>query len=328
MLMPTYRSGANARLALGKESAFNTPSTTMNDIPKSSFTVPGNYELINNDELRSDPNPVADAKGLQMGEGWSFDAMCTSDVFGLLCYWFFGDYSVTGAADPYSHVFEIDNSAVDSLTAEYGDTQSAIARYDAYYGLYLSQLGLSISKQSELIKVSCGGVGSGKSAINGATPADASPDTYSDLRHSMPGVTIKVDTVAVAYLTSIDLQITRAVYPTNPLDGNLFANGATLGKYEVDCTLTGWRDQADVLYGLDDDAEHVVEIISPRPDGATHDISIKFEEAYIFATEQTSISDDGPAEFSVKVSPFLGNGASNSAIVVTVDSTIADYSAV
>jgi hypothetical protein len=323
--MPTYRSGANSRLAIGKESAFNTAATVMHDIPKSAFTVPGLYELIQNDELRSDPNPVADSKGLQSGEGWSFTAMATADLFGLFCYFFFGDYAVSGAG-PYEHVFEIDTSAIDPISVEYGDTQTAIARYDQYYGMYLSQIGLSCQKASELLKVDLAGVSSGKFDINASTALDASPDSYTDLRHTMPACTIEIDASAVAYLTSIDLTISRAVYPTNPLDGNLFANGATLGKYMVDCTVTGWRDQADALYGLDDDAEHTFKFISPRPGDATRSFEIEFEEAYAFATEPFSSGDDGPSEFSLKISPFYGNGASASAIIATVDSDVADYS--
>jgi hypothetical protein len=324
--MPDYRSGANARLAIGKESAFNTPATVMHDIPKSAFTVPGLYELIKNDELRSDPNPVADAKGLQSGEGWSFTAMATADLFGLFAYFFFGDYSVTGAG-PYEHVFEIDTSKLDSLSAEYGDTQTVIARYDQYFGMYLSQIGLSVQKASELIKVDLAGVSSGKFLTNQSSPLDASPDTYTDLRHAMPACTIEVDGGAVAYLTSIDLTISRAIYPTNPLDGNLYANGATQGKYMVDCKVMGWRDQADALYGLDDDAEHTFKFISPRPGDATRNFEIEFEECYAFATESFSTSDDGPAEFGLVISPFYGDGASASAIICTVDSDVPDYSA-
>ena len=325
--MPTYRSGSTARLALGKESAYNTASAAMHDIPKSSFTVPGPYELIENDELRSDPNPVANAKGLQSGSGWSFEAMCTSDLFGLFCYWFLGGVAVTGVG-PYEHVFTVATANPPSLSAEYGDTQTAIARYDQYYGLYLNSMGLNISKTSELIKVSLGGESSGKFDLNGSTALDATPDTYTDARHTMPAATIEIDAGATAYLTSIDLTIDRTVFPLNPLDGNLYAAAATLGKYAISCTVTGWRDQADVLYGLDDDAEHTVKINSPRPGVATHDIDILFPECFLFATEQASISDDGPAEFQLQISPFYANATEGAAIEITVNSDIADYSAV
>jgi hypothetical protein len=120
----------------------------------------------------------------------------------------------------------------------------------------------------------------------------------------------------------------REIFPLRPLDGELFAAGAVLGKYSFDVMLTGWRNAADDLYGLDDDAEHTVELISSRPGVATHDISILFEEAYIYATEPSSVDGDGPVEFGVHVSPFYANGASASSVVVTVNSDIADYAAV
>ena len=326
--MPTYRSGANARLALGKESAYNTASAAMHDIPKSSFTVPGPYERIESDELRSDANPAADAKGLQSGEGWSLDAMVTSETFGLFCYWFFGDYAKSGAGDPYEHVFKIGAALPPSLSAEYGDTQTAISRYDAFYGMYLNSFGLNISKTSELMKLVVGGTSSGKFDLNGSTPLDASPDVYVDPRHVMPAATMTIDAGAVVYVTSIDLMIEREVFPLNPLDGNLFAAAATLGKYKVTATLTGWRDQADVLYGLDDNAEHAVVINSPEPGSATHDIDINFPECYIYATEQTSISGDGPAEFQVSVSAFYADATEASAVEITVSNATPDYAAV
>lgn len=327
--MPTYRSGSTARLALGKEAAYNTASAAMHDIPKSSFTVPGPYELIENDELRSDPNPVANSKGLQSGSGWSFETMVTSDLFGLFCYWFFGGVSVTGTGTPnYVHTFIPSTTNPPSLSAEYGDMQTAIDRFDKYYGLYLNSMGLNVSKTSELMKCSLGGESSGKFDMNAAAALDATPDTYGDARHAMPAATIEIDGSAVAYLTSIDLTIDRTVYPLNPLDGTLYAAAATLGKYSVSCTVMGWRDQADVLYGLDDDAEHTVKLVSPRPGSADHNVEIYFPECYLYATEQFSISDDGPAEFGLQVSPFYDNAAAGGAIEITVQSDIADYSAI
>jgi hypothetical protein len=312
---------------IGKESAFNTVATAGNQVPKASFSVPAPFELIENNELRADPNPVADEKGLQSGDGWSFDTMVTSDIFGLLCYFYFGDYSVTGSADPWEHVFEISASSdPSSVSVEVGD--SGISKYDLYYGMYLNSIGLSATKSSELLMTTIGGVSSGKYVLNGAAPFDATPDSYSDRRHVMPTCIVKVDGSATAYLTGVDLSINREVFPLRPLDGNLYASGAVLGKYNFDCTLTGWRDAADNLYGLDDNAEHTVEIISSRPGSATHDISILFEEAYIYATESSSVSGDGPVEFGVNVSPFYANGASASSVVITVDSGVADYSAV
>lgn len=323
--MALYRGGVGAQLAVGKESAFNTVATAMNVLPKTSFSIPSPYELIQNDELRGDPNPVADEKGLQSGDGWSFECPMTSDSFGLLSYMFFGDYSVSGGPI-YSHVNEISSTDPSSWTIEYGDT--GVGKYDVYYGLYLNSIGLSATKSSELMMASVGGVSSGKYLLGQAAAIDGSADQYSDRRHVMPTAIVKIDGSATAYITGIDLTISREIFPLRPLDGNLFAAGAVLGKYSFDCKLTGWRNAADDLYGLDDDAEHTVEFVSSRPGSATHDVSVLFEEAYIYATESASVSGDGPVEFSVMVSPFYANGASASSVVVAVDSDIADYSAV
>jgi hypothetical protein len=323
--MATFRSGANSRLVLAKETTFNTAGTAGNNIPKASFSLPSPYELIENDELRSDPNPVFDEKGLQSGDGWSFDTMLTSDVFGYLSYLYFGDYVVTGAG-PYEHVFEVSATDPSSCSVEYGDT--GLSKYDLYYGMYLSSFGISATKSSEMMMATIGGVSSGKFDLNSATPLDASPDSYSDRRHVMPTCIVKIDGSATAYLTGVDLTMNREIFPLRPLDGNLYAAGAVLGKYSFDVTLQGWRNSADDLYGLDDDAEHTVEIISSRPGVATHDVSIMFEEAYIYATESASVSGDGPVEFGLRVSPFYANGTSASSVVVTVNSDIADYSAV
>jgi hypothetical protein len=312
---------------LGGESAFNTVSTSGHDIPKASFSVPSPFELIESDEMTSDPNPTMNEKGLQAGDGWSFDAMVTADVFGLLAYWFFGAYAVAAAGAAYDHTSKISASTdPSSLSISIGDL--GLTKYDIYYGLYLNSFGLSISKTSDMLKVSVGGVSSGKYLLNQATDFDAAPDTYSDRRHVLPACTLSVDGSAAGYLTGVEWTVTREIFPLQPLDGNLYAAGAVLGDYSVACTLTGWRDAADTMFGLDDGAEHTVKINSPRPAASdSQDIDIEMNECLIYATEGYSMSGDAPADFSVSVNPYKDDHADASAIKVTTTSDIADYSA-
>lgn len=321
--MATYRSGANTRLMLVKESAYNTPGSVGNLVPISSVSVPGLQELITSDELTPDPNPPAQSKGLQPGTGFSAVCPVSADSVGFWMYYMFGDYSVTGAG-PYDHVFEVTGSTdPPSFTAEVGDI--GMTKYDQYNGCSPVSFALGVTKTSDLFRATVGFTGSGKYTINTGTSLDSSPATFADLRHVLPGTLVKIDGSAAGYVTGIDLTISRQVDVLNPLSADLFGAEQNFRKYAVDCVLRGWRNSADALYGLDDDAEHTVELINYRPGGTTRYLSIKFEEAYILATEGSSIADDGPGVFSVRVSPFYGNGASASSIVVHVVNDVASY---
>jgi hypothetical protein len=68
-------------------------------------------------------------------------------------------------------------------------------------------------------------------------------------------------------------------------------------------------------------------INSPEPGSVEHDIDISFPECYIYSTEPTTISGDGPAEFQVSVSAFYADASEASAIEITVSNAIADYAA-
>jgi hypothetical protein len=83
------------------------------------------------------------------------------------------------------------------------------------------------------------------------------------------------------------------------------------------------------MFGLDDDAEHTVEIIAPKPGAAEGEqISIDFNECYIFQTESGSVNDDGPAEFAMRVSPFYVNDAAASSVVVTIINQTSTYATI
>ena len=324
--MATYRSGANTRLMLVKESAYNTPGSVGNLVPISSVGVPGLQELITSDELTPDPNPPANSKGLKTGTGFTATCPVTADSIGLWMYYFFGDYTKSGASAPYTHTFEV-TGATDppSFTAEIGDI--GLTKYDQYNGCSPVSIGLSVTKTSDLFRANIGFTGSGKSTINTGTSLDTTPTTYADLRHVLPGILAKVDGTAAGYLTGVDLTITRQVDVLNPLSSNLYGAEQSYRKYAVDCTIRGWRDSGDTLVGLDNDAEHTFELISYRPGGTTRYLSIKFEEAYFLNTEAYTIGDDGPGMYALRVSPFYGNGASASSIVISLLSDVADYAA-
>lgn len=323
--MSTYRSGSNLSLVLARESSYNTPGAAGNQLPKSSLTIPGPRELISNNELRSDPNPVADEKGLQTGTGFSMVMPMTSNSFGLMCHYFFGDDTVTATADPFDHVYTITNDAIPTFTLEVGDT--GLTKYDQYNGVTPTGMSFSISKTSSLFDVNWTLQGSGKYTLNGGAPLDAAPDSYDDRRHVLPGCTVTIGG-AVTYVTGIDVSIMRRVDAVQVLDGLLYASNHEPLKYTYDITVTGFRNAADDLFGLDDDSEKTVGINTVRPGSANYDVDFEFEETYVYATEGYSVSDDGLIPFQARISPFYADGANASSVMITANTEIEDYSAV
>lgn len=326
--MATYRSSARTTLQIGAESAYNTPGASGHECPKSSITIPSRQELITSDELQSNPNPVLDSKGINAGAGYQFINPVSCDFFGLMCYFMFGDagYTVTGAGDPYTHVFKIANTNPDSLYFEIGD--SSAAKYDIHKGLLLHSLQLGGEKTSDLLRATWGLTGSGLATINGGTSNDASADTYGDARHILPLMEARVAGSATAYLTGMNLTIQRNPAILMALDGNRYGSDFDLGKFMVDCTLTGWRDSADSLFGLDDDTDKQVSLYSVDPDDATHSIEIEFPESRVLNVEGYSVSGgDAPYPVTAKVSPYYDDNADATAIMITVINGIADYAA-
>ena len=324
--MATYRSGANSQIMIGKESSFNTSGAVGHILRKASFTFDGITELIESPELRSDPNPAPDATGMQRVTA-QLVVPVSADEMGLIMYFFLQDYSVTGSG-PYAHVYEVSSTNPDSVFIDVGDSE--LSKYDLFNGLFISGISFgTITKgQSSMLMATIDFFSSGKYTLNGGSPADAAPDTYTDLQHTMPLVSVEVDTVATTIISEITCSMSRAVEGNGVLDATLFHSDADLQRYGFDCTIKGWRDSADTIFGYDDAAEHQVEIISPRPGAATRSVEIDFPECYIFNSEGGGgVSGDGPVMATARVRPFYVNNTPASSVVVTVNSDVVDYSA-
>jgi hypothetical protein len=326
--MATYRSGANSRIVIGRESAtFNT----MQDTPvghvlrKASFTFDGLKDLIENDELRSTPNTPQDATGRQNVTAQLVMPM-TTDELGLLCYYFFGSYAVAGSG-PYVHTYKISATQRRSLWIEVADIE--LTKYDLFNGLFIRSISIgTMTKASQLMKVTVDFWASGKYTLNGGSAQDASPTTYENPLHTMPEASVLVDDSTTALVSEISWTISREVYPYDVLDGTLFAADADQGDYSFDCVMKGWRDSGDTIFGYDDGAEHGVEILSPRSNAATYYVSIDHNETNIFQSEGSGgVSGDGPVMAAVRVRPFYSNHGDASAVVVEIAGEVADYSA-
>ena len=327
--MATYRSGANSQVMIGAEASFNTMEGTPvgHILRKASFTFDGIVELIENPEMRSDPNPAPDSTGMQKVTA-QLQVPVSADEAGLIFYFFLEGYSVTGSG-PYAHVFKVSSTNPLSVFVEVGDAE--LTKFDLFNGLYISSISLgTITKgQSSMMMMTIDFFASGKYALNAGSSEDAAPDTYTDLLHTMPLTTVEVDTVATTIINEISCTMSRNVEGNGVLDGTLFHSDADLQKYAYDCTIKGWRDSADTIFGYDDAAEHQVEIISPRPGAATRSVEVDFPEAYIFNSEGGGgVQGDGPVMAVARVRPHYVNVGAASSLVVTVNSDVADYDAV
>ena len=327
--MATYRSGANSQIMIGAEASFNTMEATPigHLLRKASFTFDGINELIENPELRGDPNPVPDSTGMQRVTA-QLTCPVSADQAGLIYYFFFGSYAVSGVG-PYEHLFKIDSSNPDSVFIEVGDAE--LTKFDLFNGLYVSSISFgTITKgSSAMLMMTIDFFASGLYALNAGASEDAAPTAlYTDLLHTMPAAQVDMDSTTTAIISEITHTMSRTIEGNGVLDGTLYHSDADLQKYAFDCTIKGWRDSADTILGYDDDAEHVVEIISERPGAATRSVEIKHSEAYIFNSEGGGgVQGDGPVMATARVRPFYQDHADLGSIVVTVNSDVVSYSA-
>ena len=296
-------------------------------IRKGRFTF-GNFDdIIADDELRADPNPAQQETGLNRVVA-QLTAPMTTEEFGLFMYWFFGGYSVTGASDPYAHVYVIDSTEPTILWVECGDLETG--KYDLAEGLVISSISFgTTTKASNMLNVTVNFEASGKFTRNAAAPEDAAPTSYDVRKHTQSQIEILVDNSTTALITETTYTISRVITMQGVQDGTLYMTGFDAGDYSYDFTISGWRDTADSIYGYDDGAEHGVEIKSERPGSATHYISMDHNEVLIKNSESPNeTSSDGPKIQKVRVLPAYIDHADGSSVKATVETETADYDAI
>ena len=311
---------------IAAEASFGTPEATSKGfvLRHATFSFDGIRELIESPFLRSDPNPTADARGMQKVTG-QIKCAVSADEIGVPLFLFLGDYSVSGAG-PYEHVFKIDTSVLNSCIVQCSDME--LDKHDTFRGLYISgiSLGSIVKGQSDMLMITIDFYCSGDYTLNSATNIDSTPVSYTDLVHTMPEVVVNVDGSTTAVIREINHAMTRTITGNGVLDGTLFDSDAELQKYNYDFTIKGWRDSADTVLGYDDGAEHIFIITSARPGAATRSLEIKHSEAYVFNSEGgAGVDGEGPVMATARVRPFYEDHADASSIVVTLDSDVASY---
>jgi Phage tail tube protein len=105
----------------------------------------------------------------------SFGGPFYPDIAGLLLQNILGDKTTTGAADPYTHAFSLNNSATGqpkTHTCVYYTGVTATSGARTFPGLCLSELKLSWDAESKLVSYTAKGVTVG-STITGSTPTAA-----------------------------------------------------------------------------------------------------------------------------------------------------------
>jgi len=324
--MGVYHSGSQSQVVIGLQNAFNTMPGTPKGfiIRKSRFTF-GNYDdLIADDELRADPNPAQQETGLNRC-GASLVMPMTTEEFGIFCYLFLGGYSVTGSADPYAHVYVIDDSEPFILWVECGDLKTG--KYDLAEGLIVSSISVgTINKSSNMLNVTIQFEASGKFTRNGAAAQDVAPSSYSVRKHTQAMHQILVDDVLTTLITETTWTISRTITMLSVSDGTLYHTDFDYGDYSYDFTISGFRAAADTIVGYDDGAEHGVAIKTERPGSATHYVLIDHNETLIKNSETPGeISGDPPVPQKVRVLPTYINHADGSSIKITIETEIADY---
>ena len=321
-----YRGGAGSRIVIGRTAAADiniAPTTPIGHvIPHSSFSIPVLDEEMTDDTLTEYVDPVPGDKGLQIADGLVLRGKMGVDHVGILARFMLGGYAVTGAAVPWAHANKATHDELPlAAILEYWDSRmnSFGGLGDQFFGCYVRQLQIQASKSSRLIDWSWTFRGTGQRALDETDELDSTPTEYTRRKLALPLCTVEVDSTASSIITGMNVSITPMVDPMLPLDGNPYAAAHDLSAIEYDVTLTGWRDDGDTLFDLDDDDPHSVELIIPEPGEATRYVSLLFPAAKIFSrVTPYNIGGKGPQPCTVRLRPGRDDTAETSLVMTVV----------
>jgi hypothetical protein len=326
-----YRGGAGSRVAIGRTSAADinaAPASPITHvIPHTSQSIPALDELMMDDTLTEYVDPVAGDKGLQVFDGYQIQGQMGVDHIGLLARFAFGGYSVSGASAPYVHTNKATHTALPlAAILEYWDSRmnSFSGLGDQFFGAYVKQIQLAVTKQSNLVNWRWTFGGTGFRALDETSELDSTPTEYTRRKLAQPGIIVKLDDSATDVVTGVNLTINIEVNPMLPLDGNLYAADMDVGGITYDFKLNGWRDDGDTLFSLDDDSTHKIELIIPEPGDATRYVNLTFDAVKIFSrVDGFNVQGRGPQEATVTVSPQR-DGTAETSLSLIVACDIAD----
>lgn len=322
--MGSVRRGASFVLTAFEEDAYNDGAVTPvgHKIPIAGGVNFGSYQgpTVDSTELQDDLEPAQGFEDIFKNDG-TFPLATTVDAVGIICYWLFTGFSVTGVG-PYVSTFVPDVADPVSLGLDLGDLHTSTPKYDLEYGCYIQGLDVSLSKEGKLLEMSVTVFGSGKHDDDGATPQDASPAAYADTRLQPRKSTVEIDSTHIGRIRECNFSIMRDIQGDQGLNNEDFHNEIIFGGYTYDLSsLVATFDYASTMRAYEDGAEHEVKITIFRTADATRYVEFTFGGVLFPRTDKRTVADRGPQTCKY-------SGLKPTSLSIDVVGEIADYSAI
>lgn len=322
--MPNFRFGPKTQYVFYHETTFGTPGTVGKMGPTSTGDLSFWAREQKGDTKRrpANFNPSRTARGFYVADG-RVSFVLQRDWAGLMFHKLFGPATITGTADPYTHVFKIGDAEGGSVTVEIADQQNNVA--DRINGVKLIGLNLRVAKEPTDAEFSVDLLGTGKATFN-ATFLDNTPDTFIDPVYPVWNAAVEIDGVAQTLITEVSINARRYASSPAVLNGQRWGEYVLLGQWnEFSVDVSGvWTSGADDLRALVDSNQHSLKVTFTNPADTTHPLTLLMPKCDVYI-EQFPAIGEGERNVQLRFYPTDMNATENTSLQITLLSPVADF---
>lgn len=321
-----FRIAPKTQFVFYHETTFGTPGTVGKQAPTSRGDL-SFWAREQKGETRrraSGYNPQRTGRGFYVADG-RLSFVGHRDWIGYMAQKLFGDATITGTADPYTHVWKINNNFGGSVTVEIADQENNKA--DQINGVKLIGFQFRAAKEASDMEFSVDLLGTGKVLFN-QTPLDATPEVFTDPVFPLYPTAVEIDGLNTKLVTEVSFTGRRYASSPAVLNGQRWGEYVILGQWnEVSLDITSvWTSGADDIRNIvTDGAQHSVKVIFSNPSDATHTLEILFPKCDVYTEQVPNIGDDGELSLQVRAYPTDANATEQTAVQLTLKSSVANF---
>lgn len=321
-----FRIAPKTQFVFYHEATFGTPGTVGKQAPTSRGDL-SFWAREQKGETRrraTGYNPQRTARGFYVADG-RLSFVGQRDWIGYMAYKLFGDATVTGTADPYTHVWKINNNFGGSVSVEIADQENNKA--DKINGVKLIGFQFRVAKEANDLELSVDLLGTGKVLFN-QTPIDATPEVFGDPVFPLYPTAVEIDGVNTKLVTEVSFSGKRYASSPAVLNGLRWGEYVILGQWnEMSLDITSvWTSGTDDIRSIvTDGAQHSVKVLFSNPNDTTHTMEILFPKCDVYTEQTPNIGDDGELNIQVRAYPTYVNATEQTAVQLTLKSPIANF---
>jgi Phage tail tube protein len=330
--MAVIRTNAQNQIVMWGEATFGTrpsPVSKGQRIPIIGHDLGRTQSVGKSRVLNGDPSPTQPPRGRMHVEGHKISVPIEKSMIGLFLYKFFNSYAVTGAGDPYAHVFKVLSGAWHAAGPGVGfeiwDTEAV--KGDVLDGCNIIGIECEVNTDDTEAMITFEVLGLGKGDWDDVARQQATPATFTDPFFNMSDARIKVDTAVTTRVVNGKFALKRKASVRYVPDGNDYASVIILGGIDTaSVSLTGLFDDASTVRALaTGETEHNVEFLFAHPSEATHNLSFLFPEVMAYLSNVPAVGDGNEREVTVEGTAYYQNGADATCCKATLNNAIATY---